>query len=171
MSSSASASGKRARAAARCAVFAAALASAALACAQSIKIPDFRQSPPDVVRGPGPGEPCDQCGVIRSIREVQTERPIAVPKPLQTNPMDQGPGSNILVGAVVALPISERSDRPYVGGVGTPEMRERFTETSYEITVRLDSGGYTAVQRRDGSSFRVGDRVRVQGNQLSILSP
>ena len=171
MTSPAGTSGKRACAAARGAAVAVALACAALACAQSLKIPDFRQSPPEVVSGPRPGEPCDNCGVIRSIRETRSERPIAVPKPLQTNPMDQGPGSNMLVGAVVALPISERSDRPYVGGVGTPEMRERFTETTYEITVRLDSGGYTAVQRRDGSSFRVGDRVRVQGTQLSILSP
>ena len=171
MASLASAMGARARATARGAAVAAALACAALACAQSLKIPDFRQSPPEAMPGPRPGEPCDNCGVIRSIREVQAERPVAVPRSLQTSPMDQGPGSTVFVGAVMVLPLGERSDRPYVGGVGTPEMRERYTETSYEITVRLDSGGYTAVQRRDGASFRTGDRVRVQGNQLSLLSP
>lgn len=171
MTSPASGTGKQVRAAARGAVVAIALACAALACAQSLKIPDFRQSPPEATAGPRPGDPCDNCGVIRSIREVQAERPIAVPKPLQAGPVDQGPGSTMLVGAVMVLPMGDRSDRPYVGGVGTPEMRERFTETSYEITVRLDGGGYTAVQRRDGASFRTGDRVRVQGNQLSLLAP
>ena len=171
MSGPACLGGKRPGAAVRGALALAALACAAIAFAQSIKIPDFRQSPPDVAPGPRPGEPCENCGVIRSIREVRSERPVAVPKAFQTGPMDQGPGSNVLVGAVVALPMGERSDRSYVGGVGTPEMRERFTETSYEITVRLDGGGYTAVQRRDGASFRVGDRVRVQGSQLSLLNP
>jgi hypothetical protein len=152
-----------------------ALAAAVLACAtvaaQSLKIPDFRQNPPEITPGPRPGERCDHCGVIRSIREIRSERPVPVPKPLQSNPMDQGPGSNMLVGAVVALPLGERSDRSYVGGVGTPEMRERFTESTYEITIRLDNGGYTAVQRRDGGSFRVGDRVRVEGSQLTLLTP
>lgn len=79
--------------------------------------------------------------------------------------------SNRVVGAVVSVPMGEGSGKSYVGGVGTPEMRERFAETSYEITVRFDNGANTAVQRRDGASFQVGDRVRVQGSQLSLLSP
>jgi hypothetical protein len=162
--------GQGLRVAARCMLAAMALACTAVALPQSLKIPDFRQSPPDGVPGPRPGEPCDNCGVIRSIREVQASRPVAVPKPFQSDPLNQGQGSNMYVGAVVALPMGERSDKSFVGGVGTPEMRERFTETSYEIAVRLDSGAYTALQRRDGASFRVGDRVRVQGSQLTLLS-
>jgi outer membrane lipoprotein SlyB len=79
--------------------------------------------------------------------------------------------SPVIVGAVVALPLGEGKDKPFVGGVGTPEMRERFTETSYQIVVQLDNGGYTSVQRADGASFRVGDRVRVQGIELELLTP
>jgi hypothetical protein len=49
-------------------------------------------------------------------------------------------------------------------------MRERFTETSYQIVVQLDTGGHTTVQRADGASFRVGDHVRVVGTQLELLA-
>lgn len=142
---------------------------AAVANAQPIRIPDFRETAPRAALKPG--EACDRCGVIRSIREVQNQRPVAVPKAFQSDPMDRGPGSTVLVGAVVALPIGESTDKPFVGGVGTPEMRSRFTETAYEMVIRLDSGGHTTVQRRDGASFRVGDRVRVQGTQLELLAP
>ena len=91
-----------------------------------------------------------------------------MPKPLQSEPIDRGPGSQVLVGAVVALPLS--GGNPYVGGVGTPEMRERFTEITYEVTIRLDNGNFTMVQRSDGASFQVGDRVRVRGIQLELLA-
>jgi outer membrane lipoprotein SlyB len=146
-----------------------------VASAQSIKVPDFRHSPPppEVVPGPRPGEPCERCGVIRSIREVQEARPVNVPGAFQTAPLDRGGPSPNLVGAVAVLPLGEGhvSGQPYVGGVGTPEMRERFTNTSYEITIRLDDGGYNFVTRRDGARFRIGDRVRVEGTQLTLLAP
>jgi len=140
---------------------------------QPIRIPDFRYQPPATSPAPRPGETCDNCGVIRSIREVQSQRPIPVPKPLQGEVIDRGPGSNVVVGAVVALPMGEGSggSRPYVGGVGTPEMRSRFTDTTYEMTVRLDQGGVTTFERRDGASYRVGDRVRVHGVQVELLAP
>jgi outer membrane lipoprotein SlyB len=140
---------------------------------QPVRVPDFRYHAPAAAPAPKAGEPCDGCGVIRAIREVQSQRPIPVPKPLQGDTMDRGPGSSVLVGAVVALPTGEGSagGQPFVGGVGTPEMRSRFTETAYEIVVRLDNGAFTRVQRRDGASFRVGDRVRVRGVQMELLAP
>ena len=51
----------------------AALLCAALAGAQALVIPDFRQSA-TVASGPRMGEACDCCGVIRSIREIYSER-------------------------------------------------------------------------------------------------
>lgn len=136
--------------------------------AQSIKIPDFREPPRATVKS---GEPCDACGTIRSIREVRVQRPVAVPRVFQNNPIDQGPGSQVIVGAVVALPLGGGTEKPFVGGVGTPEMRERFSETTYEVTVQFDNGGYSIVQRADGASFRVGDRVRLRGIELELLAP
>ena len=135
---------------------------------QGIRIPDFREPPRATLK---PGEACERCGTIRSIREVRLRRPVNVPKAFQNEPLDRGPSSPVLVGAVVALPLGAGTDKPFVGGVGTPEMRERFTETAYEIVIRLDDGGDALVQRADGASFRVGDRVRVQGTQLELLAP
>lgn len=117
-----------------------------------------------------PGEACDKCGVIRTIREIQSTRPVPVPQSVQSGDRTSL-GSPVYVGAVMALPMGEGTGKSYVGGVGTPEMRERFAESTYEITIRLDSGGYTSVQRRDGGTFRVGDRVRVSGIQLELLAP
>jgi hypothetical protein len=134
---------------------------------QAIKIPDFREPPHATLKA---GEPCDGCGVIRLIRQVQVSRPVPIPRAIQNDPLDQGPGSTVLVGAVIALPLGAGSEKPFVGGVGTPEMRERFSETTYEVVIRFDNGGYTTMQRADGASFRVGDRVRVQGMQLELLS-
>ncbi len=165
------ASGKALRAAAAGVLATVALAGVVAVCAQTIKIPDLRRNPVTVVPGPRPGEQCDNCGVIRAIREIQSPRPIPVPKPLQNEPIDQGgQGSQVRVGAVVALPLGSGGN-PYVGGVGTPEMRERFSDTTYEITIRLDSGNLTVLQRSDGASFYVGDRVRVRGIQLELLAP
>ena len=135
---------------------------------QSIKIPDFRDPPRATLT---PGEPCEACGTIRSIREVRVQRPIAVPRVFQNNPIDQGPGSQVIVGAVVALPLGGGTEKPFVGGVGTPEMRERFSETTYDVTIQFDNGGYSTVQRADGASFRVGDRVRLRGIELELLAP
>lgn len=142
----------------------------AAASAQPLRIPDFRDDPKAVPAPKKAAEPCAECGVIRSIREMQTQRPVNVPQVFQNSPMDRGPGSTIYTGAVVYLPLGKGTDKPFVGGVGTPEMRERFSQTSYEVVVRLDTGGFVSVQRDDGASFRVGDRVKVQGNQLELLS-
>lgn len=142
---------------------------AMVAGAQPIRIPDFRESP-RAETALKPGEKCDYCGVIRSIRAMQTQRPVEVPRVFQNEPGDRGMAGTIYTGAVVYLPLGRGADKTFVGGVGTPEMRERFSQTSYEIVVGLDRGGYISAQRDDGASFRVGDRVRVQGNQLDLLA-
>ena len=142
--------------------------------AQTIRIPDFRQSPPApaTLRS---GEPCNDCGRILSIREVQTQRKPNVPPAFQSGSpgTSSGPGERNLVGAVIYLPLgnNETAERPYVGGVGTPEMRERFQETTYEIAVRLDDGAMRFVERHDGTRYRVGDRVRIPApGQLEIVA-
>jgi hypothetical protein len=81
------------------------------------------------------------------------------------------PNQQNLIGAVIYLPLGgQHADKPYIGGVGTPEMNARMRETSYELTLRMDDGTYRMVRRPDGSSFGVGDRVRWLGaSELELL--
>jgi outer membrane lipoprotein SlyB len=157
----------------RAAVLAIALSVALVAWAQTIRIPDFRQAPPAPVTFRA-GEVCTDCGRILAIREIQVERRPQVPQALQSNVPGPttGPGQNNMVGAVIYLPLgSGQGDRPFVGGVGTPEMRERFQETTYEISVRLDDGSLRFLQRPDGTRYRVGDKVRLPGaGQIELLA-
>ena len=146
-------------------VLAGVLCLAMAAWAQTIRIPDFRESAtPAVLK---PGEQCHECGRILAIRETQTQRKPVVPPVLQGSSAvgsASGPAERNLVGAVIYLPMgNETTDKPYVGGVGTPEMRERFQQTTYEVAVRMDDGATRFIQRSDGTRFRVGDRVRLAG--------
>jgi len=146
------------------------LASSSLARAQNIRIPDLGEPPPAIAPAPKPGEPCGKCGVIRSIREINLANAYNTTQSFSGIPADSGLGSSQPVGAVISIPFGRGADKPYVGGVGTPEMRQQLSQTQYEVTVRLDDGGYTMVQRPDGLSFHVGDRVRVEGTELQLLA-
>ena len=144
------------------ALLAGVLCAAVVARGQSIKMPDFRKPMTYQLQ---PGERCDGCGRILSIREKHIERRPAVPTSLSTAQVGGSSGlvQPNLVGAVIYLPLGNTDERPFVGGVGTPEMRERFRETTYEITVRLDDETMRFIERTDGTRFQIGDRVRVAG--------
>jgi hypothetical protein len=145
------------------------------ASAQSYRIPDLRPPPPRVATAPRAGEPCDACGRILSIREISTVRG---PSPATLSPVPGGGGdpTNLnqqnLIGAVIYLPLGGQAvDKPYIGGVGTPEMYARMRESTYEVTVKLDDGTYRFVRRPDaGAVYSVGDRVRwVGSDELELL--
>jgi outer membrane lipoprotein SlyB len=138
-------------------LLAAAVVGASAAVAQTLLIPDFRER--TNVRRLGPGETCNDCGRVISVREIHIDRKGAVPVNFQGSA--RGPVDHNLVGAVVYLPLGGgSSDRPFVGGVGTPEMRERFAQSTYEIAVRMDNGAMRSFQRADGARYHAGDRVR-----------
>jgi hypothetical protein len=142
------------------------------ASAQSYRIPDLKPPSPRVAPAPRAGEPCDACGRILSIREISISRGIpaaalAVPGGEPGNAAQQNP-----IGAVIYLPLGRQgAEKPYVGGVGTPEAYARMRETTYEITLRMDDGTHRFVRRADGgSSFGVGDRVQwLGGDELALL--
>ena len=140
----------------------------AAAWAQGVIIPDLRN--PALYNEPARGATsCRVCGEIRSIREVQTEAPVAVaPDPARSA---AGNANNwAVVGAAVTMPTGTgSSEAARVGAVGTPEMVERFGANTYEITIRMDDGERKVLQRRDGTRYRVGDRVTVSGGMMERL--
>jgi hypothetical protein len=158
-----------------CAAAAGCLALAAWA--QPFRIPDLRTPGPRVATAPPPGSPCDGCGRVLAIREIQVDQSgglaaaLRNPGPGTADPGAASSSERPLVGAVIYLPLGgQGADKPYVGGVGTPEMYDRLRETAYEIAVKLDDGAIRLVRRSDGSQFAVGDRVRWGGGEdLELL--
>jgi hypothetical protein len=141
---------------------------AAAAWAQGLVIPDLRN--PALYNEPK-GAGCNICGEIRSIREVQTEAPRALaPDPSRASASANNPNDWAVVGAAIFLPTSSSAGAsPRMGAVGTQEMVARFGANTYEITIRMDSGERQVLQRRDGTLFRIGDRVTVSGGMMEKL--
>jgi outer membrane lipoprotein SlyB len=139
---------------------AALLVAAAAAWAQTLM---FDPRDPALYRDKPRASNCRVCGEISSIREVVIQA--------NRNPASGPVGGPLTFGAVVLLPFGEpgRAEQPYVGGVGTQEMAERLGNTTYEITVRMDTGERQTIHQRDGGSYRVGERVTVSGGMLARL--
>jgi hypothetical protein len=135
--------------------------------AQTIRLPDFRQTPL-YSEAPVPGEPCDECGVVRSIREINKRR---TPVFDNSSSVRSTPYDTRVVGALVVLPFGagSGSTSAYAGGVGTPEMSARLGELSYQVTLRMDDGSYRSMDQIDGNRYSVGDRVRVVDQRLQLL--
>jgi hypothetical protein len=122
--------------------------------------PAVQPTPPTSITGT-----CRDCGVVRSIREIRTERNasrqdtyVSSPEYLQARPFDQQP----LVGPVITFSWGGKNQtQARVGAVGSPEMQQRFIDISYEITVRFDDGRYGLIEQQDPNDLRPGDRVKV----------
>jgi len=139
---------------------------AAVAWAQGVVIPDLRD--PALYREPARTGACRVCGEIRSIREVAVEQAPVAPNPSRTTVIN--PNDWAVVGAALYLPTGTgRDEQPRIGAVGTPEMIERFSANTYEITILMDDGERRSVQRRDGTRFRVGQRVTLNGAMMEPL--
>jgi outer membrane lipoprotein SlyB len=145
----------------------------AAAWAQSNKPLDLR--PPPAGAPSAGGSVCPVCGEIRSVREVHVGRTPVAQSGVPTEHVGAQPGTEDwrLVGAVAYLPLgaAKSNDGWRFGAAGTPEMQAQFGESSYEITVLMDSGERRTIQRRDGSRFQVGQRVRVRSGELEPMFP
>jgi hypothetical protein len=108
---------------------------------------------------------CRDCGVIRSIREIRTERQLSRPDIYVTSPQylatrqDEPPR----IGPVLSFSWGGRNEptQTRIGAVGSPQMQQRFIDLSYEITVRFDDGRYALIEQDDVGNLRIGDRVQV----------
>lgn len=142
----------------------------AVAWAQMDKPLDLRLPPPEA---PSAGSVCKACGEIRSIREIHVGRTAPVQSGPAVESIGSQPGSDDwrVVGTVALLPFGGGKDDEgwRVGAVGTPEMQSQLGETSYEITVAMDSGERRTVQRRDGLRFHVGQRVTLRTGEMEAM--
>jgi hypothetical protein len=118
---------------------------------------------------------CVNCAVIRSIRQIERERasprqmPNYISSPEYRDTLSFG--EQPLVGPVVGLSFGPGStnNKPYVGAAGSPAMRQRLMQISYEVILRFDDGRYGLLELDDVSDFRAGDHVRVVDNLLEPL--
>ena len=116
-----------------------------------------RAQPP--ARTPVAPAVCAECGVVQSVREVDTK--------------GEGSGIGAAGGAVVGGVLGNQVGRgdgrklaTVIGAVGGAlagnEVEKHVKSTkSYEITVRFDDGASRVISQSDPTGWRAGDRVRV----------
>ena len=108
---------------------------------------------------------CRDCGVLRSIREIRTERELRRPDMYVTSPQylatrqDEPPR----IGPVVSFSWGDRNEQTQtrVGAIGSPQMPQRFVDISYECLVKFDDGRSALIEQDDVANLRIGDRVHV----------
>jgi hypothetical protein len=130
-------------------------------------------SPPQPTTRPVPAKgPCKSCGVIRSIRQTETESrrddvPTYIGSPQY---LEQRDFSKPIVGPVLGITFGKgQATSTYVGAAGSETMRRRILQITYEVTVAFDDGRFGLIELPDVGDFRVGDRVKVDGSRLELV--
>ena len=120
-----------------------------------------------------PGDGCDACGVVQSIL-MTTERTqwtplgsatpaIVTPSGAQTGAMTQfAIGPQLQNQGLVVLGAA--------GGAAYAKRPNTYEKPRWDVTVKMDRGGTRVVSQRYEPLLREGDRVRVLGSQLELIS-
>jgi hypothetical protein len=120
-----------------------------------------------------PASKCADCAVIRTIRTVERERSMQreVPSYMTSSQyLDTRRYSQPYVGPVVGMTFGPGQDtKTFVGAAGSPTMRQRMLEITYEITLLYDDGRYSVIEQSDLGSLREGDRARVVDGQVVLV--
>lgn len=115
---------------------------------------------------PAPEPVCADCGRVTAIDKVTVK--------------GEGSGAGAVGGAIVGVVAgnqigsgSGKDIAKIVGGIGGAiaghEAEKRLrAKTYYEVSVAMESGGTRVVQVADASMLSVGDKVRVEGNDLVL---
>jgi outer membrane lipoprotein SlyB len=110
----------------------------------------------------------EQYGTVRNIQQLDTSR--------------RSSGAGAILGAVVGGVVGNqigsgtgRAAATAAGAVGGAvvgnklEQRNGAVTSYYQVDVRLDNGDFKSFDYSDLNGLRVGDRVRIQDNQIQRL--
>jgi hypothetical protein len=116
---------------------------------------------------------CQDCGVIRSIREIRSEREAQRPDAYVSSPQyrDTMPADLPRIGPAFSLSWGAgEPPRTQIGAVGTPGMKHRYIDITYEVTVRFDDGRFGLIEQDDITGLRNGDRVIVVNKRVEKVT-
>jgi outer membrane lipoprotein SlyB len=120
-----------------------------------------------------PGDGCDACGVIQSI-QMTTERaqwtPLGSATPAIVTP---GGGQTGTMTQFAIGPQLQNQGLVMLGAAGGAAYAKRpnvYEKPRWDVTVKMDRGGTRIVSQRYEPLLREGDRVRVLGTQLELVS-
>jgi len=120
-----------------------------------------------------PSDDCDACGVVQSIR-MTTERaqwtPLGSATPAIVTP------SGAQTGAMTQFAIGPQLQNQGLvmlgaaGGAAYAKRPNAYEKPRWDVTVKMDRGGTRNVSQGYEPLLREGDRVRVLGTQLELVS-
>jgi outer membrane lipoprotein SlyB len=115
---------------------------------------------------PAPPPACTDCGRVASIEKVTVE--------------GESTGAGALGGAIVGVVVgnqvgsgSGKDVAKVVGGIGgaiagNEAEKKLRAKTYYRVSVAMETGGTQVVEVADATILAVGDKVRVQGNNIVL---
>ena len=116
---------------------------------------------------------CTDCGVVRGIREIRTEREAQRPDSYVSSPQyrDTLPADLPRIGPAISLSWGNgERPRTQIGAFGTPGMKHRYIDITYEISLRFDDGRFGLIEQDDPGDLRVGDRVILVKRRLEKVA-
>jgi outer membrane lipoprotein SlyB len=122
---------------------------------------------PKVAQAPVPARSiCNSCGTIESVRTVE--------KPGEASGV--GIAGGALGGGVLGRQFGNGRGRDVLtvlgaigGGIAGNQIEKSVrTSKSYEVTVRMEDGSMRTVTSATQPNWRAGERVRVDGNNISV---
>jgi hypothetical protein len=96
--------------------------------------------------------PCAECGVVRSVKRVESRPPITAEERKST------------AGLVASIPLG--GGKPAVGSSTDVRSGQKPPTVRYEVVVRLDDGRFQVVMQDDAGGLREGDKVRVDRGKV-----
>jgi hypothetical protein len=115
---------------------------------------------------------CTDCGVVRNIRELRSEREAQRPDAYISSQQyrDTRPAEPPRIGPAISMTWGPGAPpRTQIGAVGTPGMQRRYIDLTYEVTVRFDDGRFGLIEQDNVGDLRVGDRVIVLNMRVEKL--